>query len=398
MSFERWTNTTLGEVIELKRGYDLPSQKRIEGNIPIVSSSGISGNHNECKVKGPGVVTGRYGTIGKVFYIDEPFWPLNTTLYVRDFKGNNPLFISYFLSTLNFYAYIDKAAVPGVNRNHIHMARVSVPAISEQKRIASILKSLDNKIELNNAINKNLEEMAQALFKRWFVEFEFPNENGEPYKSSGGELEESELGLIPKGWRVELLPEYLDFLEGPGIRNWQYKEEGIRFLNIRCIKNQDIDISTTNKVSKEEAYGKYKHFLLEENDVVVSTSGTLGRSAVIRKEHLPLMLNTSIIRFRPKYGMRFAYMYQYLNSQEFYQELITKASGSVQLNFGPMHLKRIKMLIPPNEILNHFESAISKILLKLNQSRTESKKLVSIRDTLLPKLMSGEIRVPLDQA
>src|SRR5690606_701651 len=105
-----WKEVSLGEVIELKRGYDLPKDKRIPGSIPIVSSSGVSDFHAEAMVKGPGVVTGRYGTIGEVFFVNEDYWPLNTTLYVRDFKGNDPRFISYFLKTLDFQAYSDKGA------------------------------------------------------------------------------------------------------------------------------------------------------------------------------------------------------------------------------------------------------------------------------------------------
>ncbi len=107
-----WIETTLGEVLELKRGYDLPTQHRRPGHTPIVSSSGVNDTHSESRVAAPGVVTGRYGTIGKVFYIDQDFWPLNTTLYVCDFKGNHPRFISYLLKTIDYLAYSDKAAVP----------------------------------------------------------------------------------------------------------------------------------------------------------------------------------------------------------------------------------------------------------------------------------------------
>ena len=107
-----WKEATLGEVVELKRGYDLPERSRESGSVPVISSSGISGMHSEGKIKGPGVITGRYGTIGQVFWIEEDFWPLNTTLYVRDFKGNDPRFISYLLRTIDFQIYSDKGAVP----------------------------------------------------------------------------------------------------------------------------------------------------------------------------------------------------------------------------------------------------------------------------------------------
>jgi len=397
LSFEGWTNTTLGEVIELKRGYDLPSHKRIEGNIPIVSSSGISGNHNEYKVKGPGVVTGRYGTIGKVFYINEPFWPLNTTLYVRDFKGNNPLFISYFLSTLNFHAYIDKAAVPGVNRNHIHMARVSVPAIPEQKRIASILKSLDDKIELNNAINKNLEEMAQALFKRWFVDFEFPNENGEPYKTSGGEFEESELGLIPKGWRVDRVSNFFDVSIGktPPRKEaecFSFNNEDIKWLSISDMGKNGVYILNTSEYLTKEAIKKYKVKIIPKNTVVLSFKLTVGRVSIL---NFDMATNEAIAHFNTTDNSLVEYTYLYL-SQFNYESIGSTSSIAKAVNSKT--IKAMIFLMPDKNIINKFRKCISCTFDVIHKNQEETQFLINLRDTLLPKLMSGEIRVPLDQA
>lgn len=167
-----WKTGKLGDFIELKRGYDLPHANRQPGRVPLVSSSGISDFQAESKVKGPGVITGRYGTIGQVYFVAEDYWPLNTTLYVRDFKGNDAKFICYFLKTLNFLAYSDKAAVPGVNRNHLHEASVTLPSHATQKEIAAFLGALDDRITLLRETNTTLEAIAQALFKSWFVDFD----------------------------------------------------------------------------------------------------------------------------------------------------------------------------------------------------------------------------------
>src|SRR5713226_1647848 len=181
---DEWRDSVLGDVIELKRGYDLPQQDRQSGNFPIVSSSGVTDFHAEAMVKGPGVVTGRYGTLGQVFYVPTDFWPLNTTLYVRDFRGNDPRFISYFLRCVDFLAYSDKAAVPGLNRNHLHQARIRFPVdIVEQRAIARVLGSLDDKIELNTQANETLEAMVRAIFKSWFVDFDLVRA-----KTHGGEV------------------------------------------------------------------------------------------------------------------------------------------------------------------------------------------------------------------
>jgi type I restriction enzyme S subunit len=165
-----WKECKLGDIINLKRGYDLPGQDRKNGCVPIYSSSGITDFHSIPSVKGPGVITGRYGTIGQVFYSCSDYWPLNTTLYVQDFKGNDPKFIYYFLRTLDFEKYSDKSAVPGINRNDLHAEIICIPDIDVQESIAVILSSLDDKIDLLHRQNKTLESMGETLFRNVFVD------------------------------------------------------------------------------------------------------------------------------------------------------------------------------------------------------------------------------------
>ena len=165
-----WSHMLLGDLIELKRGYDLPKQNRVLGNIPVISSSGQNDFHIEAKINESGVITGRYGTIGSVYFSEIPFWPLNTTLYVNDFKGNDKKFIYYFLQTLDWEKFSDKSAVPGVNRNDVHQEMVSFPSSQEQQAIASVLSALDDKIDLLQRQNQTLEQMAATLFRQWFIE------------------------------------------------------------------------------------------------------------------------------------------------------------------------------------------------------------------------------------
>ncbi len=129
-----WKTAQLGELLNLKRGYDLPSTQRRRGRVPVVSSSGISGTHTEAKVLAPGIVTGRYGTIGRVFFVREDFWPLNTTLYVQDFKGLDAHYAFYLLQRVDFAKYSDKGAVPGINRNQLHEERLVDPPAAIRER------------------------------------------------------------------------------------------------------------------------------------------------------------------------------------------------------------------------------------------------------------------------
>jgi type I restriction enzyme S subunit len=157
-----WDLRTLKYVATLQRGFDLPSGEREDGDIPLVSSAGVSDRHVNAMVKGPGVVTGRYGTIGEVFFIEEDFWPLNTTLYVKDFWGNSPRFVAYLLSTLPFDAFADKSAVPGVNRNDLHTLRVPVPPRHEQDAIVAVLnRELREHSRVANAIRAQIDKLRE---------------------------------------------------------------------------------------------------------------------------------------------------------------------------------------------------------------------------------------------
>ncbi|WP_339865057.1 restriction endonuclease subunit S [Paremcibacter congregatus] len=161
-----WRLDRLGKVCEFQRGFDLPTSIRREGRVPIISSSGISGYHEVAKVQPPGLVTGRYGTIGKLFFVHEPYWPLNTALWVKDFHGNDPSFLYYLLSKFDFKKFSDKTGVPGVNRNDLHAVRVLVPSKTEQKRIAEILSTWDRAIETTEKLIANSEAQKKALMQQ----------------------------------------------------------------------------------------------------------------------------------------------------------------------------------------------------------------------------------------
>ncbi len=355
----------------------------------------------------------------------------------------DPKFLSYFFGWRRFQEHIRSIAVgatmPSLNTQLLSDVFIHYPSLSTQCTIAHILGTLDDKIELNRRMNKTLEEMAQALFKSWFVDFE-PVKAKLAVLDKGGTADEaeraamcaisgkdefalsklekeqpeafsnlaqtasqfpfamqnSELGEIPKGWEIVPFQSAVNFKEGPGIRNWQYtnSDQGTHFINIRCIQNGDLDLKTANRITDQEANGRYSHFHLQEWDIVVSTSGTLGRNAIIRKEHLPLVLNTSVIRFRPKQNrIMFGYLYGYLNSNEFMTNLESMASGSVQKNFGPMHLNQLSILCPTSNCIEHYEKTTLPLFRLLIENRRVNETLANVRNVLLPKLISGQIRV-----
>ena len=420
MSFSEWREVKVSEIGKIVTGKTPKTaiSENYGGNIPFLTPSddmnikkvkstartlsemGLNSVKN-CLLPAKSICVSCIGSVlGKVVLTSEPTVTNQQINSIVPDEKFDPDFIYYGMTILGKHLnYLSKTstAVPIINKTTFSNFSIIVPTIEEQKSIAHILSTLDDKIEVNNQINKTLENMAQTIFKQWFVDFEFPNEDGEPYKSSGGEMVESELGLIPKGWEVKPFEDAFYFQEGPGIRNWQYVENGTKFINIRCIQDNDLYLETANMISFEEAEGKYKHFMIDSGDIVMSTSGTLGKYAIVREEHLPLCLNTSVIRFKPLHGQEhYSCMYAYLTSNEFLNHLTTKASGSVQKNFGPMHLRQIKLLYPNVSIIKLLNVIISPIIKSSLHTKKENDKLKKLRDTLLPKLMSGEIRVPLD--
>ncbi len=286
-------------------------------------------------------------------------------------KIANPLFYYYyFKSTLSPIKKIVQHCVQaGIKASDLAELTVINPPIEIQNKIVEVLSCYDEKIELNNQSTKLLEELLSANYKKTF--------------------------LINPTWNEVELSKIISFQEGPGIRNWQYVEkDGIKFINIRCINNNEINTSTANMISKEEADTIYSHFMLNEYDIVMSCSGTLGRYAIVRKDHLPLCLNTSVIRFMPKNTFEdFSYIYSYLTSKEFLNKQKELACGSVQANFGPTHLKKMKMPEPPEALRKQYHANNFPIIQRICQNLKENKCLVELRDILLGKLMTGNILI-----
>ena len=163
----QWQTVPLGNVVTLQRGFDLAHRVRQSGYIPVVSSAGVTDCHNAAMVDPPGVVTGRYGTIGNVFLIAEPFWPLNTTLYVRDFHGNDPRFIYYHLQRFDFANFSGKSGVPGVNRNELHIEIVTLPSdIIEQRAIATALSDVDALLDALDRLIAKKRDLKQAAMQQ----------------------------------------------------------------------------------------------------------------------------------------------------------------------------------------------------------------------------------------
>jgi type I restriction enzyme S subunit len=382
-----WNTYKLGEVATLQRGFDLPNTKRSEGKYPVIAASGFSTWHNEFKVKAPGVTTGRSGTLGQVHYVKDDFWPLNTSLWVKDFNGNNERFIYYFLQTLNFEEYNSGTSVPTLNRNDVHKLDVTIPDLLEQQSIASILSAIDDKIENNLAINKTLEEMAMALYKHWFVDFG-------PFQD--GEFVESELGMIPKGWEVKKICDVVSVIGGYAFKSKWFQETGIKVLKIKNINNNIVDISKCDCISETVSKSINPKFKVSKGDFLVAMTGAeVGKVGVVPNYQQDLWFNQRVGKFNDKEIKNASILIgKVMQTNDFYKIIQGLAYGSAQPNISTSDIENINIILPNDRnILNTLINDFVHLHNITIENLTENQTLTQLRDALLPQLISGTVRL-----
>lgn len=386
----------LGDLINLKRGYDLPENQRRPGPYPVISSAGITGYHDEYMVEGKGVVTGRYGTLGEMYYVDGKYWPHNTALYVTTFKGNDPKYIYYLLSCLGRIRTSDKSAVPGVNRNEMH--EMAVPVIvdkDQQKNVAAVLSVLDAKIDCNNRINAELEAMVKALYDYWFVQFDFPNAKGKPYRSSGGNMVyNAKLKRdIPVGWAEGTLDDLGQIVSGstPSTEDPNnFSADGTPWIT-----PYDLSKNTGNKFitrgSQDVSEKGIKAASLKKypaGTVLLSSRAPIGYMAISRSE---LTTNQGFKSFIPdgSYSTEFIY-YAVKRSLK---TITQYASGSTFKEVSGGVLKTVKIALPETHVVEKFTDSVSSIFKRQDLLEQENQQLAQLRDWLLPLLMNGQVKV-----
>lgn len=300
-------------------------------------------------------------------------------------------YMYYYLSQKEVYKYIrnsqSSSTMPALNFGILNDFEIKIPNIEEQKRTVKILSLIDKKIDENNHTNNNLQEISKQLYKRWFIDFEFSNEDGNPYKSSGGKMIDSELGKIPEGWNIYKLDE-LFYHISPGT-NYQPKrvETGIPFLNVKNINNGYIDTTDSKYITEEDYKKVHKSWKPEENDLLLSRIGTIGLVTTIRQEDLPLAVHYNFIVLKTN-SLPFEFAYFLLQSDDFQSKYRYCVKQSVQEYVTVEDAKNIKVALPKNNVL--YDIFIKNYERILNIQR-ENKNLEQLRDTLLPKLMNGEI-------
>jgi len=277
-----------------------------------------------------------------------------------------------------------------ITRQTFDCIDVNVPPIEEQNTIVKILSALDEKIELNHQMNKTLEEIGQALFKRWFVDFEFPDEDDKPYKSSGGKIIDSELGDIPQGWAISKLGDIGTFKNGINYLRDEVGDSSFFIANVRDIANNKLLLKESlDKINIDSS--KAEDYLLQQKDILIARSACPGEISLVLGELEDVIYSGFSIRYRLNNPDDYLYIYHIMQGLK--RNLQNFAVGTTLQSVNQETLKNMKFISPSNRILNEFNRLAKQLLDKILNNLIQNRELSQIRDSLLPKLMSGKIRV-----
>jgi type I restriction enzyme S subunit len=391
-----WHRLPFGEFISLQRGHDLPEQDREDGNVPILGSFGITGWHSTAKAKAPGLTIGRSGaSFGVATYTDKDYFPLNTTLYVTDFNGNDPRFAYYFAKNFDFTAFNSGSAQPSLNRNFINPVEVSIPPLPEQKAIAHILGTLDDKIELNRKTNETLEAMAKALFKSWFVDFDpvrakaegrptgLPDEISDLFPDS---FEDSELGEIPSGWRTGSLDEIA--MNPRETAKPEEMDSTDRYIGLEHMPRGSICLGESGEA--EELESNKNRF--REGDILYGKLRPYFKKTGFAQ--FDGVCSTDIVVTRKKGSSGAGFICCLLASDPFIDFTVAASTGTRMPRTSWGDMCEFPVVIPAQRLLERFDLQFFPLIERIKTSCEYSVHLSLIRDALLPKLISGEIRIP----
>ena len=403
-----WHSSTLGEFVRLQRGHDLTASEQQPGNIPIMGSAGPNGTHSIALANGPGVVVGRSGaSAGRVHFSAVDYWPHNTCLYVTDFLGNNSRFAYYLLQTLDLASFNSGSAQPSLNRNFLYAIPVKIPTRIEQDGIVALLQSLDDRITLLRETNATLEAIAQALFKSWFVDFDPVRAKMEGRAPEGMDeataalfpdaLEESELGWVPKGWRVLPVGDAVEATGGatPDTKNPAYWAPAIHcWTTPKDLSGlgAPVLLDTERKLS-DQGLTKIGSGLLPVGTLLLSSRAPIGYLAIA---HVPLAINQGYIAIPP--GGLLPPLYMLFWCRQNMESIKARANGSTFMEISKKAFRPIPALSPPPEIVNAFVEAAGALFYRLVENEKQAQTLATLRDTLLPRLISGQLRLPEAQA
>jgi type I restriction enzyme S subunit len=385
---QNWKTYKLEEIAVIKYGKD--HKKLEEGSYPCYGTGGIMRYVDKYLFNEESVLIPRKGSLNNIYYINEPFWTVDTLFWTKvNSEKIIPKYLYYNFKTIDFASKDVGSAVPSLTTSLLNEIEVCIPPLPEQKAIASILSALDDKIELNLQQNKTLEEMAMALYKHWFVDFG-------PFQDE--EFIDSELGMIPEGWEVRRVNELFKDKPINGLyKKKEFQGFGSRWLKMKSVYGLDIITNEEMElidVSKKEIekYGCVK------NDIVFGRTSLIlegiGTCAIIKSYENTPIFESNLFRFRFDENLVLPdLMFLYFKSRLGREEVKKLARQTSAVSITSSDVSNIKIALPSKEVQLVLGSNIERLLEKIVLNNQENQTLSKLRDTLLPKLISGEVRV-----
>lgn len=382
------------DLITLQRGFDISKKDQTEGLIPVISSGGTASFHNEFKVKGPGVVIGRKGTLGTVFYTDVNYWPHSTGLWVKKFNGNDPKFIYYFLKVLHFERFDSGAANPTLNRNHIHSLKIKIPKFQYRTNIASILSAYDNLIETNSQRIKLLEDIAEEIYKEWFVRFRFPNyKNTQFIDEDGKVVSHGTKDALPEGWEKKRADEFDSFsLSKSKLREFKGEKRYLATADVMGIRisGDGEMINWKNKPSRAQLKPELNSvFFARMSNTFKVLNFTESNQELVKQ----LALSSGFLGLKANEKLCFPYLFTLIKSDLFHAYKDVYANGATQVSLTNEGFHMIRLIEPKLALIEKFGELAYPFYDEINLLMKKNQILQDTRDLLLPRLISGKLSV-----
>ena len=431
-----WIETTIREYCPLSYGKGLPQTKRIYGIYPVYGSNGIVGYHKEPNVTSHGIIIGRKGSVGAIHLSEIPFWAIDTAFYITKESLSELKFTYFLLKTLDLNNMNSDSAVPGLNRDNAHSIKIKIPKLQkDREKIGEYLSTFDQKIELNTQTNQTLEQIAQGIFKHWFIDFAPVHAKanalarGETTEQaelaamaclSGKTVEkitalktqdptayhqlqqtaaafpsefiETEMGQVPKGWEIcSITDKRVCSIIKPKIHHFSGEKDYIATANVsqNTIVGELEKITFDNRPSRAnmqpivdsiwfaKMVGEHKAIMIDKNDEFLLKN---------------TILSTGFLGIKPQQYKK-CFLYCFINSENFTLLKNSLATGAVQIALNNTSFSSMNIILPSDNVLEYFENKVSKLFSKIATNHRENKSLAETRDLLLPKLLNGEIEL-----
>lgn len=394
---ENWRSSTWGEEISLEYGKSNRTYNAEKGRFRVYGSNGPIGWTDTALVNEPGVILGRKGAYRGVQFSSTPFFVIDTAYYVKPKNDNDIKWLYYAIISNKLGEIDDGSPIPSTTRSAVYVREVEVPPIKEQKAIASILGSLDDKIDLNRRTNETLEAMARALFRNWFVDFgptrakmagEAPYLAPELWELFPDRLDDEGK---PEGWLDGTLEDIANLQNGYAFKSSDWLVDGIPVVKIGAVKPSVVDLKNVSFVDSKFLKEK-PNFILKSGDILIGLTGYVGEVGRVPPSQLTPMLNQRVARFLPEASF-YAYIFCIGRQKEFKEFVENQAHGSAQANVSTKDVLTYPIVIPTMNLSAFFDENVGLILEKFDENLSEIDTLTQLRDLLLPKLMSGEISI-----